>query len=94
MVAELTRSYVNFATDNGHRHDLGTFVLIAGPVLIAVLAGYFVHNMVAATVHGVRTLREFARQQLRPVPIAPVVALPAGVAEPDTATIYIATSVA
>jgi hypothetical protein len=88
MVAELTRSYVNFATDNGHSHDLGTFVLIAGPVLIAVLTGYFVYNVVAAAVDGARLVQ----RRFRAVPAAPVVALPAVVAEPEA--IYIATSVA
>ena len=90
MVAELTRSYVNFATDNGHSHDLGTFVLLAGPVLIAVLAFYFVYNVVAAAANGAR----FVQRRFRPVAIAQVVSLPAVVSEPDTATIYIATSVA
>jgi hypothetical protein len=90
MVAELTRSYVNFATDNGHSHDLGTFVLMVGPVLIAVLAGYVAYNVVAAAVDGAR----FVARRFHPVSLAPVVALPAAVAEPETATIYIATSVA
>ncbi|HEY2831437.1 MAG TPA: hypothetical protein VGJ14_03350 [Sporichthyaceae bacterium] len=94
MVAELTRSYLNFATDNGNRHDVGTFVMIAGPVLIAVLAVYFVYNVVAAAAHGVRTVGGFAVRLVRPVAAARVVTLPVLPADPETATIYIATSAA
>ena len=87
MVAELTRSYVNFATDDGHSYSLGTFVLLAGPVLIAVLAVYFVYNVAAAAANGAR----FVQRRFRPLPTV-VVPLPAVVAEPET--IYIATSAA
>jgi hypothetical protein len=93
MVAELTRSYVNFATDDGHRHDFGTLVMIAGPVLIATLGLYFVYNVTAAVVHGARTAGGFAWRLFRPVHTAPVVLLPAAV-EPDPATVYIAVSAA
>jgi hypothetical protein len=92
MVAELTRSYVNFATDDGQSHDFGTVVMMAGPVLIALLTVYFVYNVTAAVVNGARTVSGFARRHLQPQQAAPVVTLP--VAEPETATIYIAASVA
>ncbi|HZE67452.1 MAG TPA: hypothetical protein VE081_12515 [Sporichthyaceae bacterium] len=93
MVADLTRSYVNFATDDGNRHDLGTAVMIAGPVLIALFAMYFVYNVTAAAVNGARTVSGFVWRQFQPVRTAQVVPLPA-VVEADTATIYIAASVA
>jgi predicted Co/Zn/Cd cation transporter (cation efflux family) len=93
MVADLTRSYVNFATDDGNRHDFGTAVMVAGPVMIALLAMYFVYNVIAAVVSGGRTVGGFVWRQFQPVRTAPVVTLPAA-AELDTATIYIAASVA
>jgi hypothetical protein len=93
MVADLTRSYVNFATDDGSRHDVGTAVMIVGPVLIALLAMYFVYNVTAAVVHGTRTASGFVLRQFQPLRTAQVVPLPA-VVEADTATIYIAASVA
>jgi hypothetical protein len=93
MVVELTKSYVNFATDDGNRHDVGTAVMIVGPVLIALLAVYFVYNLSAAVVNGARTVGSFALRVLRPAPAAPVVAL-APVLEADTATVYLVASAA
>jgi hypothetical protein len=94
MVAELTASYVHFATNDGQTHDVGTIVMLAGPVLIGLLAMYFVYNVTAAVVNGVRTVGGFALRLVRPARTAPVVALPVVIAEPETATIYMVTSAA
>src|SRR5437868_1730530 len=48
MVADLTASYVHFATNDGQTHNVGTIVMLAGPVLIGLLAMYFVYNVTAA----------------------------------------------
>jgi hypothetical protein len=93
MVADLTRSYVNFATDDGNRHDLGTAVMLVGPVLIALLAVYFVYNLTAAVLNAVRIVGGFALRLVRPVRTAAVATL-APVVEPDTATVYLVASAA
>jgi hypothetical protein len=93
MVMDLAGSYLNFATDNGNRHDVGTAVMVAGPVLIALLAVYFVYNLTAAVVNAVRFVGGFAARLVRPARTATVAAL-VPVVESDTATVYLVASAA
>jgi len=55
------QSYVNFATVDGTAKDGGTWVMLAGPFVAALLGLYAVYNLVAATVSGVRRVARFAR---------------------------------
>jgi hypothetical protein len=94
MVADLTASYVHFATNDGQTHNVGTIVMLVGPVLIGLLAMYFVYNVTAALVNGARMIGRFGMWLFRrPAPVAQVLT-PAFAGEADTATIYIAASVA
>jgi hypothetical protein len=94
MVADLTRSYLNFATNDGQTHDVGTIVMMAGPVLIALLAVYFVYNLTAAVVNAVRMVGGFAVRLARPARTVAPVATVAPAAEPETATVYLVASAA
>lgn len=69
------QGYVDFATENGTVSGGGTWVLLAGPIVVALLGLYAVYNVVAATVFGALRVARFARGSFaRP---AVVVAAPA-----------------
>jgi hypothetical protein len=67
-IGSYVQSYLDFATVDGTVSGGGTWVLIAGPVLVALLGLYMVWNIVAATASGlVRTARFAHRLTVRPV---------------------------
>ncbi|MGQ0465812.1 MAG: hypothetical protein ACT4QG_10890 [Sporichthyaceae bacterium] len=55
------QGYVDFATENGTVSNGGTWVLLAGPVVVALLGLYTAYNVIAAAVCGVRRMVRLAR---------------------------------
>jgi hypothetical protein len=97
-IAAHFQSYLDFATVDGTVNNGGTWVLIVGPFVLALLGLYVGWNLAAATANGVaRVVRLTARVFVRPAvvaapaatlaetaPMAPVVSMPA-VARPRVA---------
>jgi hypothetical protein len=90
------QSYMDFATVNGTVQDGGTWVLLAGPVLIALLGLYAAWNVAAAIVNGVNgTVRIAKRLVTRPAVVAaPVTATAATVTIARSAPVRMARSAA
>lgn len=59
-IAAHFQSYLDFATVDGTVSNGGTWVLLAGPFVLALLGLYIVWNLTAATVSGVRRMSRVA----------------------------------
>ncbi|MGQ0843732.1 MAG: hypothetical protein ACT4QF_06320 [Sporichthyaceae bacterium] len=77
-IGTYVQSYLDFATVDGTASGGGTWVLIAGPVVVALLAAYMVWNLVAATASGLARSARFAVRLVagpaRPAPAAAALA--------------------
>ncbi len=89
-IAAHFQSYLDFATVEGTVSDGGTWVLLAGPVLIALLGLYAAFNIAAATVNGVKgSVRIAKRLVTRRAAVAPVTVAAAPVSIARSAPILV-----
>lgn len=80
-IAAHFQSYLDFATVDGSVNDGGTWVLMAGPFVVALLGLYIAWNLAAATVNGAMGIARLATR----VFTRPVVAAAPAPALADTA---------
>jgi|GEM_PF-5164566 len=58
-ISRAYNAFISLATDNGTVHDRGTVFMFVAAALICLLSIYFVYNVAAMTINGVRRVVQF-----------------------------------
>lgn len=85
-IGSYVQGYMDFATENGTVSGGGTWVLLGGPVVVALLGLYMAYNVVAATVSGALRVARFTRRSFTRPAVVVAAPVPAAVPMPRVRT--------